>query len=435
MTTIDRRTFVLSTAGALASGLPVLGANDRVNVAVIGVRGRGREHMEQFAKNPGSCVAALCDVDTRENERALDALLKWQAPRPKIYRDLRKLLEDKDVDAVSIATCNHWHALATIWACQAGKDVYVEKPASHNVWEGRRMVEAARKYNRIVQTGMQSRSIAHKKRAVELLRQGAIGKVYMAKGLCFKRRQSIGRGADAPVPAGVDYDLWRGPAPMRSFNPNRFHYNWHWFWDTGNGDIGNQGVHEMDIARWGLGKTSLPKRVFSTGAKFVYDDDQETPNTQIATFDYGDCQMVFEVRGLLTGGEGSIALDGGNFIGNLFFGSDGTMSVDLQGFQIYKGQKRELVEKMDFAEPRRWDTAPHVANFLAAVRSRRTSDLTADIEEGHLSAALCHLANASYRTGRVLDFDPKTETFGNDREANSYLSRDYRKPFAVLAKA
>jgi predicted dehydrogenase len=423
----------MSTAGALTARLGVLGANDRVNVAVIGVRGRGREHMDLFSRTPGSCVAALCDVDTRETDAALAVLEKSQSMRPKVYQDLRKLLEDKDVDAVSIATCNHWHALATIWACQAGKDVYVEKPASHNVWEGRRMVEAARKYDRIVQTGMQSRSIEHKKRAIALLREGVIGNLYMAKGLCFKRRRSIGRGDDGHAPDAVDYDLWRGPAPMRAFNANRFHYNWHWFWETGNGDIGNQGVHEMDFARWGLGKTTHPKRVLCSGGKFVYDDDQETPNTQTATFDYGDCQLVFEVRGLLTGGECSIAYDGSNFIGNLFFGSEGFMSVDLEGFQIYKGEKRELVDKMEFTEPRKWDTAPLVANFLDAVRSRRQADLTADIEQGHLSAALCHLANASYRTGRALDFDPATETFGGDTEADGYLSREYRKPFEVPA--
>src|SRR5688572_27026567 len=404
MNPINRRTFILSTAGAAASRLRIAGANDRVNIAVIGVRGRGREHIDLFAKNPASCIAAICDIDGTESEKALSVVEKAQGLKPKVYQDLRKLLDDKEVDAVSIATCNHWHALATIWACQAGKDVYVEKPVSHNIWEGRRMVEAARRYDRIVQAGMQSRSIAHKRRAIELLQQGAIGKIYMAKGLCYKRRRTIGRAADGPVPAGVAYDLWRGPAPMRPFNSNRFHYNWHWFWDTGNGDIGNQGVHEMGIARWGIGKSTLPRRVFSSGGKFAYDDDQETPNTQLATFDYGDCQIVFEVRGLFTGGESSIAFDGSNFIGNLFFGTEGTMSVDLNGFQIYRGEKREVGEKMDHVETRKRDTAPLVANFLSAVRSRRRADLTGDIEEGHLSAALCHLANASYRTGRALDF-------------------------------
>ena len=335
------------------------------------------------------------------------------------------MLDDKEIDAVSIATCNHWHALGTIWALQAGKDVYVEKPASHNIFEGRKMVEAARKYNRIVQVGMQSRTTQHKIRAMELLRQGVIGKLYMAKGLCFKRRVSIGKSPDGPVPPGVDYNLWLGPAPMRPFNPNRFHYNWHWFWDTGSGDIGNQGVHEMDICRWGLNKSALPKAVHSTGGKYVYDDDQETPNTQLATFEYDDCLLVFEVRGLLTGGESSIVKDGSNYIGNLFYGSEGHMAVDLRGFQIYLGEKGKLAQEMTCKEPRTWDTIPHIANFLKAVRSRQHTDLTADILEGHLSAALCHLANISYRTGRKLAFDPQRERFVNE-------NRGQTERFAIL---
>jgi predicted dehydrogenase len=294
-------------------------------------------------------------------------------------------------------------------------------------------VEAARKYKRIVQVGMQSRSIGHKRRAIELLREGAIGKVYMARGLCYKRRKSIGRKPDGPVPPGVDYSTWLGPAPMRPFNPNRFHYNWHWFWDTGNGDIGNQGVHEMDIARWGLGKTSLPKMVHASGGKFVYDDDQETPNTQLAVFEYDDCQLVFEVRGLLTGGESGIAYDGSNFIGNIFLGSEGYLVVDYKGFQVYLGEKREVATRMECAEPEEWDTAPHVGNFLKAVRSRNPADQNADILEGHLSASLCHLANISYRTGRKLRFDPGTETFPGDTEASRMVTREYREPFVVPA--
>jgi len=428
MSGFNRRSFLIGAGAAAAA------PSNRVNVAVVGLRGRGREHIEIFGALPESRVAAVCDIDQAQTERAVQLVEKVQGARPKTYQDLRKLLEDKDIDAVSIATCNHWHALATIWACQAGKDVYVEKPASHNIFEGRKMVEAARRYGRIVQVGMQSRTTAHKIRAIELLRQGAIGKLYMAKGLCFKRRPSIGRSPDGPVPPGVNYDLWLGPAPMRPFNPNRFHYNWHWFWDTGNGDIGNQGVHEMDICRWGLGKNTLPKTVYSSGGKYVYDDDQETPNTQLATFEYDDCALVFEVRGLLTGGESSIYWDGRNFIGNLFFGSEGFMSVDAWGFQVYLGEKRELAQEMKAAEPRIWDTTPHVENFLKAVRSRRHTDLTGDILEGHLSAALCHLANISYRTGRKLAFDPTAERFVGDREANALVSRQYRAPYVVQEK-
>ncbi len=264
---MERRTFLVGSAMAL----PMMGANDKVNVAVVGVGGRGSGHVREYLGIPNAHIGALCDVNTAATERNEQVVVKSQADKPKIYQDLRKLYEDKDIDAVSIATPNHWHSLATIWACQAGKDVYVEKPASYNVFEGQQMVKAARKYNRVVQVGMQSRSIPYKRRAMELLRDGAIGKIYYAKGLCFKRRPSIGHAADEPVPAGVNWDIFLGPAPMRPFNTLRFKYNWHWFWDTGNGDIGNQGIHEMDVARWGLGR-GLPKSVVSTGGKYVYED-------------------------------------------------------------------------------------------------------------------------------------------------------------------
>jgi predicted dehydrogenase len=431
---MERRHFLKTSAAAAVSGFTALGANDRIQVAVVGVRGRGRDHITSYSKISNCQVAAVCDIDQAQSERAVTLTEQLQGSKPKVYQDIRKLLEDKEIDAISIATCNYWHALATIWACQAGKDVYVEKPASHNIWEGRKMVQAARKYNRMVQVGMQSRSIDHKIRAMQMLHDGVIGKLYMAKGMCYKRRKSIGHQPDGPVPPGVDYNTWLGPAPMRPFNPNRFHYNWHWFWDTGNGDIGNQGVHEMDIARWGLGKTTLPKRVIATGGKFVYDDDQETPNTELATFEYGDVQIVFEVRGLLTNGEGGIDFDGGNYIGNIFYGSDGYMSIDNHRYQIYKGEDRKLVDQGKYTEPEDWDTTPHIANFLGAVRSRNQKDLHCDIEEGHLSAAMCHLANTSYRLGRKLTFDPGTETFGSDREANAYLTRKYREPFIVPEK-
>ena len=419
------------TSGAMAAAA---GANDRIRVGVVGVRGRGRDHIDVYANQPNTAVGAVCDIDQAQSERAVQLVEKLGGAKPKVYTDFRQMLEDKEIDAVSIATCNHWHALQAIWACRAGKDVYVEKPACHNMWEGRRMVEAARKYGRIVQVGQQSRTTAHKIRAMELLREGVIGRIYLAKGLCFKRRRSIGSGTDGPVPAGVDYNLWLGPAPWRPFNSVRFHYNWHWFWDTGNGDIGNQGVHEMDIARWGLGKRDLPKKVHSSGGKFAYNDDQETPNTQLAVYEYDDCQLVFEVRGLPTGGESSIFFDGSNFIGNLFFGSEGYMSVDLDGFQVYLGDKREPAQRGKFEERRHWDTAPHVANFLAAMRSRRHTDLNCDIEEGVLSASLCHMANISYRTGRKLTYDSASGSFAADREASALITRRYREPFVVPEK-
>jgi predicted dehydrogenase len=420
---MERRTFLVGSALAL----PMMGANEKVNVAVVGVGGRGTAHVREYLTISNARVAAVCDVDTAATERAEQLVNKSYGSKPKVYQDLRKLYEDKDIDAVSIATPNHWHALATIWACQAGKDVYVEKPACYNVFEGQQMVKAARKYDRMVQVGMQSRTIPHKRRAIELLRSGAIGQVYYAKGLCFKRRPSIGHAADEPTPPGVAWDIFLGPAPMRPFNKLRFKYNWHWFWDTGNGDIGNQGIHEMDVARWGLGR-GLPKSVVSTGGKYVYDDDQETPNTQIATFDYGDAEVVFEVRGLNTGGEASIAAGGPNFIGVIFLGSKGYLSLDHKGFQIFLGDKREPGESM--AVDKGSETKAHMDNFLQAVKSRRKEDLNGEVAEGVTSAALVHLANTSYRLGRKLTFDASTEKYVNDAQANAMLTRPkYREPY------
>ena len=312
MADVNRRVFLGGSLAATFSGSP----NDRVNVAIVGLGGRGVYLIDTFSGQKDCRITAVCDVDTTRIERGKALVEKAQGTAPRGYQDIRRLLEDKDVDVVSISTCNHWHALATIWACRAGKDVYVEKPASHTLREGRKMVEAARKYNRIVQCGLQARSIAHYRRAVELVREGAIGKPYMARVICFRRRKSIGRKPDGAVPPGVDYDLWLCPARQRPFNPNRFHYNWHWFWDTGNGDIANQGVHEMDVARWGLNQNGLPKSVQAQGGKFVYDDDQETPNTLSAVLRYDDCEIVAEVRGLPTTSESSIAGDSGL----MFFG-------------------------------------------------------------------------------------------------------------------
>ncbi len=427
----NRRMFLQTATIGAAASLRAMGANDRVNVAVIGLGGRGRAHMTEYAKQPDARIAAVCDVDQAALERGIAFVEKATGSKPKGYADMRQVFDDKSIDAVSMPIPNHWHALATIWACQAGKDVYVEKPACHNPWEGGKMVEAARKYNRMVQIGSQSRTIEHKKKAIQLLHDGVIGKVYLAKGLCYKRRLSIGHKEDSPVPPGVNWDMFLGPAPMRAFNELRFKYNWHWFWDTGNGDIGNQGVHEMDIARWGLGR-ELPRSVVSTGGKYVYNDDQETPNTQLVTFDYGDSELVFEVRGLITGGEGGLRPRGGNnTIGNIFYGADGYLVVDDAGFQVYKGEKQELV--MDEKKGGE-NTGPHMANFLKAVRSRNHQDLNADVQIGVTSADLCHLANISYRLGRKLAFDPATAKFTADAEANKMLTRKYRAPYIVPEK-
>ncbi|MBN9658419.1 MAG: Gfo/Idh/MocA family oxidoreductase [Acidobacteria bacterium] len=426
----SRRRFFMGAATA-AAAWRVMGANDSVRVGVVGLGGRGQALLNAYSDQPDCRIAAICDVNQAALERGAATVRKRQGAAPKEYAHMRDLFAGKEVDAVAIVTPNHWHALAAIWACQAGKDVYVEKPACHEVWEGGQMVAAAQKYGRMMQVGMQSRTIAHKQRAIELLRQGTIGKLYLAKGLCYKRRLSIGRTPQEPVPAGLDWDGFLGPAPMRPYSRNRFAYNWHWFWETGNGDIGNQGVHEMDIARWGLGKTALPKAVHASGGKFAYDDDQETPNTLLSEFDYGDAMLVFEVRGLLTGDEGHIPLRDGNVIGNLFYGSEGFMALDLSGFRVYKGEKRELALEQKFSEPVEWDPRPHIATFLQAVKTRNARHLTARIEEGVLSASLCHWANISYRVGRKLQWDPGTSRFRGDEEASRMLTREYRPPYAV----
>jgi predicted dehydrogenase len=409
------------------SAARVMGAGDRVNVAVIGIGGRGRDHINYLAGTPNTKIAAICDINQAAQERAVAQVEKLQGHKPRIFTDMRKLFNDKEIDAVTTATPNHWHALTTIWACQAGKDVYVEKPACHNIFEGRKMIEAARKYKRMVQVGSQSRSNGHKIKAMKLLQEGVIGKVYLAKALCYKRRVSIGHTPDEPVPAGINWDLFLGPAQMKPFSMNKFKYNWHWFWDTGSGDIGNQGVHEMDIARWGM-NVGLPKSVVSTGGKFAYIDDQETPNTQTAVFDYGESQIVFEVRGLLTNAEEGIK------IGNIFYGTEGYMAIDARGFKVFKGEKDQLTMDQKLMEKQGYDPAPHFANFIDAVRGRDYKKLNADVEVGVAAAAMCHLANISYRLGsRKLAFNPQTWTF-TDAAANRMLTRNYRAPYIVPEK-
>ncbi len=427
-----RRSFLWTASAAVATrGRPILGANDRIRIGVIGVGGRGRDHINTWSAIPEADVAAICDVNQASRERAMALAEKLRGAKPKEYADMRELFEDKSIDAVSIATPNHWHALATIWACQAGKDVYVEKPASHNIFEGRQMVRAARKYNRIVQVGSQGRSIRHKQKAMKLLEEGVIGTVYMARGLCFRRRRSIGHTPDEPVPPGVDWDKFLGPAPMKPYSKNKYAYNWHWFWDTGNGDIGNQGVHEMDQNLWGLNRYSFPREVSSMGGKYLWKDDQETPNTQQAEFDFGDAEIVFDVRNLPSPPEGSSPIIGSNYVGNIFFGAEGYMVVDPYGFRVYKGDNRELVMEGRPEEPRIWDTEPHMRNFLEAVRKRDPKVLTAGVEIGVAAAAFCHLANIAYRLRRRLRIDPQAERFIGDEEANRMLTRDYRKPYVV----
>ena len=432
MTGPTRRKIVQAAGVAIASrAFPVLGANDSVNLAVIGTGGRGRGHLRYFADVPGTRITAICDVNQEARERASALVRSSQGHQPKEYSDMRRLFEDNEVQAVSVATPNHWHALTTVWACQAGKDVYVEKPASHNVFEGEQMVAAARKYKRMVQVGSQSRSIGHKRKAMAMLREGAIGKVYMARGLCFRRRHSIGRTPAEPVPAGLDWDIFLGPAPMRPYTKNRFAYNWHWFWDTGNGDIGNQGVHEMDICRWGLGEYGPPRSVSSSGGKFVWDDDQETPNTQQAHFLFDRSEIVFDVRNLSSPSEGGSPLRGSNYVGNIFLGDQGYMVVDPQGFRIHLGDEREKTHEEGPHEEQIWDPRPHMSNFMDAVRSRNQYALNADVQVGAAAAELCHLANISYRCQQQLHMDPATGKIVGNGMANELLARRYRPPYVV----
>lgn len=427
-----RRQIYRGAAAAVATrAFPILGANETVNLAVIGVGGRGRQHIRYFAGLPGARVAAVCDVNQEARERAVATARTAQDHAPREYADMRALFDDPSVEAVSVATPNHWHALTAIWACQAGKDVYVEKPASHNPYESRQMVAAARKYRRMVQVGSQGRSIGHKRKAMAMLREGAIGEVYMARGLCFRRRHSIGRTPEEPVPPGLDWDLFLGPAPARPYTRNRFAYNWHWFWDTGNGDIGNQGVHEMDLCRWGLGEYARPATVSSSGGKFVWRDDQETPNTQQAHFRFARSEIVFDIRNLSSPNEGNSVAGGSNYVGNIFFGDQGYMVVDPLGFQIFLGDEREKTHDEARHEERVWDPTPHMANFLAAVRSRKRASLNADIQIGAAAADLCHLANISYRSQQQLHIDSETGLFVGNGTANALLTRRYRPPYVV----
>ncbi|MBI5386077.1 MAG: Gfo/Idh/MocA family oxidoreductase [Verrucomicrobia bacterium] len=482
MNHLTRRSFLKSsllTTAALSAPArfwaAVPGANDDIRIAVVGFGGRGGNHISAFRNMPGVRLVALCDCDTKILENTAAQLEKKDIV-VKTYTDIRKLLESKEVDAISTATPNHWHSLITVWSCQAGKDVYVEKPVSHNVFEGRQCVEAARKYNRIVQAGTQSRSMPTYPEAWAWIREGHIGKIKIARGLCYKPRQSIGK-VDGPqaIPANIDYDLWCGPALKLPLMRKKLHYDWHWVWNTGSGDMGNQGIHEMDKARWALGKMELPASVFSIGGRLGYVDDGETANTQMCVFDYGDALLIFETRGLPRSKEFQekewnknmdkyrsegigqmIECEGGS--------TNGHVAWDKDGKQLKK-----------FAGSREEN---HFANFITAVRSRKKDDLKADILEGHLSSALCHLGNISHRVGKLADpdelhaalkkdaaaqetlarmeehlaangvdikqtkltlgptlkIDPKTERFIGHAKANELITRPYRPGFVVPEK-
>ena len=467
---IRRRSFVKGSALlAAASVLParrVLGANEEIRAAVVGFRGRGGSHIKGLAAIPGVRIAALCDADAEVLNKRADQLEKDGA-RIERYTDVRKLLESRDIDVISTATPNHWHALISVWAAQAGKDVYVEKPVSHNVWEGRQIVNAARKHNRIIQTGTQSRSSREGiAQAIEWVHAGNLGKIKYALATCYKRRPSIGK-LDKPlqIPPNIDYDLWCGPAEKVDLYRPNLHYDWHWDWNTGNGDLGNQGIHQMDVARWFLGEPMLSPRVMSLGGRVGYEDAGNTPNTQIVWHDYDKAPLMFEVRGLET------PEHRGAKIGVLVQCEGGHALVNGSSVAIFDKDGKQI-QKFSGSED-------HFENFIKAVRSRRREDLNADILEGHLSSALCHTGNISYRLGKrmepqqiaaqikdnhvlsesygrmlehlaannvdvsgkaltlgpMLQMDPAGETFKGNKEADRLLTRPYRKPYVVPAIA
>jgi len=462
---MKRRKFIKNTiAGTAAISSPLIlngsikGANDRVRVAVIGTGGMGRGHINDFQSLDNVEVAAICDPDANLFPGIIkDQFTDRGLKKPKSYVDMRKLFEDKSIDAVIIATPNHWHSLAAIWAIQAGKHVSVEKPCCYNIYEGQKLIEAANKYNVIVQDGAEQRSNPCSLSAAEFLHTGQMGEVYLAKGTCYKRRDTIGTYPDGPLPEGsthprgpftkaylsnVDYDLWLGPAPKRPFNPNRFHYEWHWNWDYGNGDMGNQGVHEMDVARWGLG-VKLPTKINAMGGHFMFDDAQNTPNVLMAMFEFpneagqGDKKKIlqFEVRHWMTNMEVVIKGDtsdtsgymmsAANNVGNLFYGSKGYMVKTVGQWQTYMGRDCE-------PGPSGSGGASHSQNFIDTIRANDPSMLNGKIEEGVYSCMVVHLGNIAYRLGRSLEFDPDTMKFKNDDEANAMISREsYRPPFVI----
>ena len=477
-------TAALSMPARLYSAVP--GANGDIRVAVIGFKGRGADHISHYSKLKGVRLAALCDVDSEVLAKGVSQM-KSKGSEVEGFTDIRKLLESKEIDVVSIATPNHWHSLGAIWACQAGKDVYVEKPVSHNVWEGRQLVKAAAMHQRIVQMGVQSRSGIGLANAIEWAKAGHLGKVIYARGLCYKRRPSIGKvDGPQPVPASIDYDLWCGPAEKLPLTRKALHYDWHWVWNTGNGDLGNQGIHQMDIARRFLGEEALAPKVFSVGGRLGYVDDAETPNTMFVFHDYEKAPLIFEVRGLpaKTDAKGMDKYRGAS-VGVVVQYENGhilcpnyndAVAFDKDGQEIHRFSRNTAPQpgsaEIQALEP---EIENHYLNFIESVRSRQTADLNGQILDGHISSALCHTGNISYQIGRksepseirealkankdamdslermsshlaanevdvnvdkltlgaFLKMDPKTERFIGNPEADKLLTRNYRAPFVV----
>ena len=417
--TVNRREFLgrsAQNAAGVAAGVmglssPVAGSpNERIQLAVIGARNQGLSLAESLAAVPDAAVHTVCDVDDAVLAKAVRQIGGVQGRQPRLQQDFRAVLDDPAVDAVVIATPDHWHAPMTILACQAGKDVYVEKPASHSLAEGAVMLRAAQRSNRIVQVGIQQRSGDHFQSAMRLLQSGQLGAVRLAKAWVTHCRKEIGFRADRKTPAGLDYDLWLGPACQRNFNPNRFHYNWRWFWDYGGGELGNWGVHLLDVASWGLG-VGLPSRISASGGKYHLHDDQQTPDTLMVNFSYPSCTIVWEHR--LWNSRG---LENRNSA-VAFYGELGTLVIDRSGWKVYDCEPT-------LSSPTSEQTQPHLRDFLDCVKSRRQP--VANLQTALTSTNLCHLGNIAYRVGREVNFDVNQENFGNDVQANALLACEYR---------
>ncbi|MFH1737942.1 MAG: Gfo/Idh/MocA family oxidoreductase [bacterium] len=443
MKQVNRRQFLKSSisagaaAAVLSPSLKALGANERIRIGLMGVGGRGSYLAPIFARLNDVEIVCLCDADSRAFSRCIDKVEEAQNKRPRTESDYRRMMEDKEIDAVINATPDHWHVLGTIAACQNGKDVYVEKPASHSIWEGRKMIEAARKYNRVVQLGTQTRSAEYASEAVELLRSGKIGKIHLVRVNNILMKNTLDPHPDEPVPNGLNYDMWLGAAPKRPFNRNHFQGGcWNWFWNYSGGDIINDGIHQMDFARWAIGQR-YPKSVFSTGGIFHLRDGRDCPDTQIVTYDFDDFTMVFELA-MWTPYIIKTSLDIRNSEEKMpdwphnstkieIYGTDGMMTLGRHGggYEIYGIEGEETT-----SHPGKEPTKDHIENFIQCMRTRKKPN--ADIEEGHLSTVLCHLGNISYRVGsRKLYYDGKTETFIDDNEANQLVKRTYREPWVV----
>jgi predicted dehydrogenase len=408
-----------------------MGANEKIVLALIGGRNRG-EDIALGSVRDGAEVKTFCDIDDAILAEIGSKIEEAQGKKPQFEKDFRRVLDDPEIDAVLIGTPDHWHAYQTIAACQAGKDVYVEKPLCTTIEEGHRMRDAARRYKRVVQVGTQRRSASQFESAVEYVASGRLGKVCLMKAWMCQVRKSIGNPPDSSVPPGVDYDMWLGPAPKRPFNPVRFHYNWRFFWDYCNSELGNQGIHMLDIALWAIAEmrgleNNLPSHVSGLGGIYWLDDAKEVPDTQTVTYDYGDLMLVWELRSFQRHNpiEGTTA-------GTAFYGTDGTLVVDGRGWKVYRPDSgSEPTEEFAAADQvtGRESGNSHTKNFLNAIKDRQWPN--ADIEIGRRSTALCHLGNISYHLGRDVRFDPKTETFGGDTEANVLLRREYRSPWEL----